>query len=49
MRRTLMKPDAGQFETRTVFGRSDEIVHLDNDRNFPENGALTVQSLEAGR
>jgi predicted phage baseplate assembly protein len=28
---------------------SNEIVRLDNDRNFPENGALTVQSLEAGR
>jgi hypothetical protein len=27
----------------------NEIVRLDNDRNFPENGALTVQSLEAGR
>jgi predicted phage baseplate assembly protein len=24
----------------------DQIIRLDNDRNFPENGVLTVQSLE---
>ncbi|HVN06240.1 MAG TPA: hypothetical protein VMT86_17580 [Bryobacteraceae bacterium] len=25
----------------------DQIIRLDNDRNFPENGALSVQNLEA--
>ncbi len=26
---------------------ADQIVRMDNDRNFPENGALTVENLEA--
>jgi hypothetical protein len=27
----------------------DQIIRLDNDRNFPENGVLTVQSLESAQ
>jgi len=27
----------------------DQIIRLDNDRNFPENGVLTVQSLETAQ
>jgi hypothetical protein len=48
-RRHAANPDA---DTRTNLGQGfvavgpSEIIRLENDRNFPENGVLTLQALE---
>jgi uncharacterized phage protein gp47/JayE len=52
----LSRFGAADFEAQTAANlkrgflpvRADEIVRLDNDRNFPENGTLLVRVPEAG-